>query len=151
LSLQSPPGEVETAVKDAIDAGYRHLDCAFFYLNENEVGNAISTKLEQGVVKREDLYVVSKLWNTYHEPQHVRPMLERSLNYLKLKYLDLYLVHWPQHYQYDLSNGDNFVPKNEKGEMIFANVEFEATWRAMEKLVDDGLVRSIGVSNFNSK
>ena len=82
----SEPGQVKTAVESAIDSGYRHIDCAYFYNNEHEVGEAISNKIRQGVVKREDLFVTSKLWNTFHKPENVEKGLELSLKDLKVDY-----------------------------------------------------------------
>jgi len=145
---QSPPGEVDRAVREAIDAGYHHLDCAFGYGNENEVGNAIQAKIAEGAVKREDLFVTSKLWNTYHDPKHVRLCVELSLKNLKLNYLDLYLIHWPHSFKY---SGDENFPKNPDGSIIYDYVDYLDTWAALEVLVDEGLIRSIGVSNFNSE
>jgi len=145
---KSAPGQVEQAVKDAIDAGYRHIDCAFVYGNENEVGNAISAKIADGTVKREDLFITSKLWNTFHDPKHVRTALERTLKLLKVEYIDLYLIHWPMGYQ---ESGDVLFPKNEKDEIIYSDVDYVDTWKSLEILVDIGFTKALGLSNFNSK
>lgn len=83
------------AVKYAIDAGYRHFDTAFLYGNEKPVGHAIKEKIKEGVVTREEIFIVTKLWNTFHEPEKVEPACRRSLENLGLDYIDLYLVHWP--------------------------------------------------------
>lgn len=141
---------MEQAVVDAIDAGYRHIDCAFVYGNENEVGNAISKKIADGTVKREDLFVTSKLWNIFHNPAHVKEAVKKSLELLKIDYLDLYLIHWPMGYAY-LDEGKNLFPKNEKEEWIFSDDDYVDTWKGLENLVDEGLVKSIGLSNFNSQ
>uniref|UniRef100_A0A8C3XP78 NADP-dependent oxidoreductase domain-containing protein n=1 Tax=Chelydra serpentina TaxID=8475 RepID=A0A8C3XP78_CHESE len=137
LSLQSPPGAVQEAVEVALDAGYRHFDCAYFYQNEAEIGAAFQKKLVEGRLKRDELYVVSKLWNSFHAPQDVKPAFLESLTRLKMDYLDLYLMHSPMGF---LHTGPDPKP-------------FPATplssWQAMEKLVDEGLVKSVGVSNFN--
>jgi D-xylose reductase len=139
----------------AIEAGYRHLDCACDYGNEAEVGQGIAAALDQGLCRRDDLWVTSKLWNTYHAAEHVRPACERSLRDLQLDYLDLYLIHfpiatrfvpfetrYPPEWFYDPTAAE---PKIEE-----VAVPILETWRAMEELVDQGLVKQIGVCNFGT-
>jgi len=145
---QSKPGEVGAAVRDAIEIGYRHFDCAAIYGNEKEIGEVFADSIKKGTVKREDLFVTSKLWNTNHHPDNVEGACKKTLKDLQLDYLDLYLIHWPISWEftgYDLKPG---VPKDDKGELKFSKVSIQQTWQAMEKLVDSGLAKSIGVSNF---
>jgi len=143
---KSKPGEVKAAVEAAIDAGYRHIDCAFVYQNEKEVGEALTKKISEGI-KREDLFITSKLWNTKHAASDVRPALEGTLKDLQLNYLDLYLIHWPIGWR----AGEEIFPKDSQGKLVYSEVHFNESWPEMEKAVDDGLVKSIGLSNFNSK
>ena len=134
------------AVKEAIDLGYRHIDCAHVYGNEDEVGSGVKAKLDDGTIKREDIFITSKLWNTFHRPDLVRPALETTLKNLKMDYVDLYLIHWPMAYQED---GPLF-PKDDKDNTLYSDVDYVDTWKEMEKLVEAGLTKSIGISNFNS-
>jgi len=143
---KSKPGEVQLAVEAAIDTGYRHIDCAWAYQNETEVGAAIKSKIEEGVIKREDLFVTSKLWNCFHEPEWVEKALKQTLGWLGLDYLDLYLVHNPVAYKYIEGNP---MPIDESGKCNNTDLDYMTTWKEMEKIKEKGLARSIGVSNFN--
>lgn len=144
--LDSHVGQVQQAVMDALDIGYRHIDGALLYQNEEEVGAAVRAKIAQGVVKREDVYVCTKLWNNSHHPDAVERTCRKSLSNLGLDYIDLYLMHWPTAFK----DGDDLTPKGPDGKVLFSSVDILDTWRAMEQLVRQGLVRSIGVSNFNA-
>lgn len=118
------------------------------YGNETEIGAAVNKKIEEKVISREDMFITSKLWNTFHRPNLVRNSVVASLNNLQLEYLDLYLMHWPMAFKEDT---DNLFPTHDNHDPIESDVNFVNTWKAMEELVTEGLVRSIGVSNFNQK
>lgn len=148
--------EVATIVYEAIkNAGVRHIDCACDYGNEKEVGDGIRRAIEEKVVTREELWITSKLWNTYHRAEHVEPACRKSLDDMQIDYFDLYLIHFPIALKY--------VPIEERypPEWIYdlkadpptiveeANAPMHLTWKAMESLVDKALCRNIGVCNFN--
>ncbi|KAJ3013017.1 hypothetical protein HKX48_005969 [Thoreauomyces humboldtii] len=141
---QSEPGEVGQAVIAAIDAGYTHIDGAYCYQNEKEVGAALKTVFEGGKIKRENLFYTSKLWNTFHRTDKVAEGLNKTLSDLGLEYLDLYLIHWP----YSFEPGNDLFPK-EDGKIKLDKTDITETWKEMEKLVDAGKVKAIGISNFD--
>jgi D-xylose reductase len=140
-------------IEAAASAGYRHFDCASDYSNEIEVGIGLGNVLRSGAASREDLWVTSKLWNTNHARQHVRPACERSLRDLQLDYLDLFLIHFPIALEYvppatRYPAGWFQDPNAAEPRMKPARVPIAETWGAMEELVSAGLVRNIGVCNF---
>ncbi len=142
---KSDPGVVGAAVSNAIAAGYRHFDCAPIYGNEAEIGAALGGALDTGAVRRDQLWITSKLWNSEHGRGRVLPALERTLRDLRLDYLDLYLVHWPVPIRPGLTfpeGPDDFVSLEDQ--------PLADTWAGMEDAVDAGLVRAIGVSNFSA-
>ena len=141
--------------QQAIATGYRHLDCACDYGNEVEVGHGIAKAIETGLCQRQDLWVTSKLWNTYHSAEHVKMACERSLNDLGLDQLDLYLIHFPiaqKYVPFDVRYPPGWFldPASVKPHMEEVRVPVSETWAAMEKLVDDGLVKHIGICNFGT-
>ena len=138
------PGEaVATAVEDAISLGYRHIDCASVYGNEPLIGASLRRAIAGGV-RRDDLWITSKLWNDSHAPADVAPAFERSLRDLGLDELDLYLVHWPFPNTHEPGVD---VGSRDSHARPYSHDRFMATWGELEKLVDRGLVRHIGTSN----
>jgi aldehyde reductase len=137
-----------TATRDALDAGFRHFDCAERYCNEQEVGEALQVGLAAAGIAREDIFVTTKLWNTNHRPQRVEPAFEASLDRLRLRYLDLYLIHTPFAFQ----PGEDQDPRDQDGSVLYDNgVTLLDTWRAMENLVDCGRCRAVGLSDIGLK
>jgi diketogulonate reductase-like aldo/keto reductase len=133
-----------SATRDALEAGYRHFDCAERYRNEREVGEALRIGLAAGGIAREDIFVTTKLWNSNHRRERVEPAFEASLERLGLDYLDLYLIHTPFAFQ----AGDEQDPRDANGDVIYdKGVTLLDTWRAMEDLVDRGRCRAIGLSD----
>jgi len=151
---KSKPGQVEAAVYHAIKSGYRHIDCARVYGNEAEVGNGLARAIKEGIVKRKELWVTSKLWNNFHHEEHVMEGLNQTLKDLQLEYLDLFLIHWPTAFKCDTQN---LFPKDIHGNMLYPEddekgpINFLRTWPVMKKAVDEKKIRNIGLSNFNSK
>lgn len=141
---KSKPGEVYAAVREAIRIGYRHIDCAAIYMNEAEIGQALNDAFGEGDVKREELWITSKLWNNSHAEDQVLPALRKTLSDLQLEYLDLYLVHWPIAFKHEVmgpQGAEDFIP--------LAEQPLIATWRGMETAHAMGLAKHIGVSNFS--
>ena len=142
-------------VYQAVQAGYRHFDSASDYGNELEVGEGLRRAIDDGLCTREELWITSKLWNTYHASEHVQPAIERSLNDLQLDYLDLYLIHFPialEFVPFETRYPAEWLydPTEESPAMKPAKIPLMETWQAMEKLVDSGLSKQIGVCNYNS-
>jgi diketogulonate reductase-like aldo/keto reductase len=140
------PDRVATqqATRAALEVGFRHLDCAERYRNEEAVGDAIQEAFKAGTLQREDLFVTTKLWNSNHRPERVKPAFDASRRRLQLDYLDCYLIHTPFAFQ----PGDEQDPRDEHGRVIYdSGVTLVETWRALERLVDDGHCKAIGLSD----
>ena len=147
--------DTANVVESALQIGYRHIDSAADYGNEKETGDGIRNAIAAGHLQRDDLWVTSKLWNTYHRREHVRAACERTLSDLGLDYLDLYLIHFPialQYVPFDARYPAEWIADPDAAEpaMQLDNVPLHETWHAMETLVEAGLVRQIGVCNYNS-
>ncbi|MEP3421493.1 MAG: aldo/keto reductase [Erythrobacter sp.] len=150
-----PREDTADSVVEAIRAGYRHFDSAADYANEAETGDGLAKAIEQGLISRDDVWVTSKLWNTFHAAEHVEEACRKTLADLQLDCLDLYLIHFPIALEYVpideryppewLHNPDTADPVMQR-----AKVPLHETWKAMEGLVEKGLVKRIGVCNYNS-
>src|SRR5271166_2093568 len=143
-TLIPDPAVTITATRDALEAGFRHFDCAERYRNERQVGEALQAAFAAGGIAREDIFVTTKLWNSNHRPERVRPAFEASLDRLGLDHLDLYLMHTPFAFQ----PGDDQDPRDANGNVLYdKGVTLLDTWRALENLVDEGRCKAIGLSD----
>jgi diketogulonate reductase-like aldo/keto reductase len=143
-TLIPDPLATRQATRAALEAGFRHLDCAERYRNEAAVGEAIQEAFKAGALRREELFVTTKLWNTNHRPERVKPAFDASCRRLQLDYIDCYIIHTPFAFQ----PGDEQEPRDEHGRVIYdSGVTLVDTWRALERLVDDGHCKSIGLSD----
>jgi alcohol dehydrogenase (NADP+) len=143
-TLIPDPATTISATRDALEVGYRHLDCAERYRNEREVGEALRAGIAAGGIAREDVFMTTKLWNSNHRPERVEPAFDASLEKLGLDYLDLYLIHTPFAFQ----PGDEQDPRDENGNVIYdEGITLLDTWKALEDLVDRGRCRAIGLSD----
>jgi diketogulonate reductase-like aldo/keto reductase len=143
-TLIPDPVATKNATKSALETGFRLLDTAERYKTEKEVGEAMQEVFQKGKIKREDIFVITKLWNTNHRPERVKPACEASLKKLQLDFVDLYLAHTPFAFQ----PGDEQDPRDANGNVIYdQGVTLLDTWRAMENLVNEGKCKAIGLSD----
>src|SRR6202451_288811 len=143
-TLIPDPVATKVATKAALEVGFRAFDASERYRNEKEVGEAIQEVFKAGKIKREDVFIATKLWNNNHRPERVKPAFEGSLKKLQLDYVDLYLIHTPFAFQ----PGDEQDPRDASGNVIYdKGVTLLDTWRALEALVDEGNCKAIGLSD----
>lgn len=143
-TLIPDPVKTRQAVKTALETGFRHFDCAERYRNEQAVGEALQDVLKGGTIKREDIFITTKLWNTNHRPERVKPAFDGSCRRLQIDFVDCYIIHTPFAFQ----PGEEQDPRDEHGQTIYdSGVTLAETWRAMEELVDSGRCKSIGLSD----
>ncbi|XP_068696146.1 aldo-keto reductase family 1 member A1-like isoform X1 [Montipora foliosa] len=145
---KSKKGEVGKTVKLALHHGYRHIDCAHIYVNEAEIGDALNELFQEGKLKREDLFITSKLWSNSHAPEDVLPACQTTLKNLQIDYLDLYLIHTPLAFTKDAPMRPQCIAD---GVLGYSSERIAKTWKAMEQLVEQGLCKAIGISNFTIK
>jgi len=161
---KSPPAKTKNAILTAVRSGYRFLDCANDYDNEHVIGEALVELYAEGTVKRSDLFIQAKLWNSNHRPEHVEADLDATLKDLQTNYVDSFVIHWPMACPstgknvtlrtsgiYPAHHSQNTMfPTDEEGYYCFDNEShYVETWKKMEELVDKGKCKSIGLSNFN--
>ncbi len=138
------PSVTTQAVVDALHVGFRHVDCAERYRNEELVGNALQKVFAESKLRRADVFVTTKLWNNNHRPERVKPAFDASRRRLQLDYIDCYLIHTP----FAFKPGDDQDPRDEQGQVVYdSGVTLIETWTALEKLVDEGICKSIGLSD----
>lgn len=143
-TLIPDPLVTRQATKAALEAGFRHLDCAERYRNEEAVGDALQEAFKAGTLQRRDLFVTTKLWNTNHRPERVKPAFDASRRRLQVNDIDCYIIHTPFAFQ----PGDEQDPRNERGQVIYdSGVTLAETWGALERLVDEGHCKAIGLSD----
>jgi len=143
-TLIPDPVMTKQATKTALEVGFRHFDCAERYRNEEAVGDAMQEAFRAGATRREDVFVTTKLWNSNHRPERVRPAFEGSCRRLQVDYVDCYLIHTP----FAFRPGDEQDPRDERGQVIYdSGVTLVETWHALERLVDDGQCNAIGLSD----
>jgi len=143
-TLIPDPVVTKEATRTALEVGFRHLDCAERYRNEAAVGDAIQEAFKAGTLRREELFVTTKLWNTNHRPERVKPAFDASCRRLQVDYVDCYIIHTP----FAFRPGDEQDPRDDQGRVIYdSGVSLLETWRALERLVDDGHCKSIGLSD----
>eukprot|EP00172_Hildenbrandia_rubra_P002348 Plantae.Rhodophyta-Hildenbrandia_rubra.ctg31427.p1 GENE.Plantae.Rhodophyta-Hildenbrandia_rubra.ctg31427~~Plantae.Rhodophyta-Hildenbrandia_rubra.ctg31427.p1 ORF type:complete len:310 (+),score=68.01 Plantae.Rhodophyta-Hildenbrandia_rubra.ctg31427:379-1308(+) len=150
---RSEPGVVADALRTALECGYRHIDCAAIYMNEKEIGSVFEEYFrgDSPKMKREDVFVTSKVWNSCHAKDKVVEACKQTLKDLKLDYLDMYLVHFPISWEFKglPIKEENWISRDDEGHVRFTNnVTLQDTWKGMEECVRLGLVKTIGVSNF---
>ena len=145
-TLIPDPLATKQATRAALEVGFRHFDCAERYRNEQAVGDAMQEMFKAGAIERKDVFVTTKLWNSNHRPERVKPAFEASRRRLQIDHVDCYLIHTPFAFQ----PGDDQEPKDERGQIVYdSGVTLVETWRALESLVDEGRCRAIGLSNIN--
>src|SRR3984957_5161156 len=143
-TLISGAAATREATKTALEAGFRHLDCAERYRNEEAVGEAMQEVFRAGAIQRQDVFVTTKLWNTNHRPERVKPAFDASRRRLQIDIVDCYLIHTP----FAFRPGDEQDPRDERDQVIYdSGVTLVETWRALERLVDEGKCKAIGLSD----